>query len=126
MAGRYVLAIEHNWHLRKVIKANLEAVGFEVREAVSLQHALQRLDEERPDLILLGLDLPGEESLEVLRTASRKFATRPVPVVLISADPPDRRFLRRPEVMGHLIKPFGVPSLLAHVRGLLCSPPANC
>jgi CheY-like chemotaxis protein len=43
MMGRCVLAIEHDWRIRKLIRANLEAVGLVVREAVSEQHGLQLL-----------------------------------------------------------------------------------
>ena len=115
-----MLAIEHNWHLRKVIKANLETQGFEVREAVSVQHGLQRLDEGRPDLVLLDLDLPGW--LNVLRAVRGRFRGEPVPVVLISAEPPNRDVLQRAEVVGHLLKPFAVPTLLEQVQGLFDRP----
>jgi CheY-like chemotaxis protein len=125
MAGWYVLAIEHNWQLRKLIKANLEALGFKVKEAVSERHGLQRLCEGRPDLILLDIDLPGGEGLELLNTATRRFGSDPVPVVLISADPPSRKLLERAEVAGYLLKPFGVPSLLEQVQRFLKAPAAG-
>jgi CheY-like chemotaxis protein len=117
MARHSVLVIEHNWHLRKLIKANLEALGFEVREAVSEQHGLQRLEEGRPDLILLDLDLPGGVGL--LSALRRQHAGDPVPVILIAGEPPNRRLLQRSEVRGHLLKPFGVRCLLEQVERLL-------
>ena len=117
MARYSVLVIEHNWHLRRLIKANLEALGFEVREAVSKRHGLQRLDEGRPDLILLDLDLPA--GLDLLGAFRGRYAAEPVPVLLIAGEPPNRRLLQRAEVRGHLIKPFGVPGLLEQVERLL-------
>jgi two-component system chemotaxis response regulator CheY len=117
MARQSVLVIEHNWHLRKLIKANLEALGFEVREAVSKRHGLQRMDEGRPDLILLDLDLPA--GIDLLSALRGRYAGEPVPVILIAGDPPNRRLLQRAEVKGHLLKPFGVPGLLEQVERLL-------
>ncbi|RPI58021.1 MAG: response regulator [Chloroflexi bacterium] len=117
MAGHYVLVIEHNWHLRKLIRANLEALGFEVREAVSERHGLQRLDEGRPDLILLDLDLPS--GMDLLSALPGRYAAEPVPVILIVGEPPNRHLLQRAEVRGHLLKPFGVPGLLEQVERLL-------
>ncbi|HSJ55169.1 MAG TPA: response regulator [Anaerolineae bacterium] len=123
MAGHSVLVIEHNWHLRKLIKANLEALGFEVREAVSERHGLQRLDEGRPALILLDLDLPA--GMELLSALRRRYAAEPVPVILIVGEPPNRHLLQRAEVRGHLLKPFGVPGLLEQVERLLGAAPPN-
>jgi two-component system, chemotaxis family, chemotaxis protein CheY len=114
MAQHSVLVIEHNWHLRKLIKANLEALGFEVREAVSKRHGLQRLEEGRPDLILLDLDLPA--GMDLLSALRGRYAADPVPVILIAGEPPARRLLQRAEVRGHLLKPFGVPRLLEQVQ----------
>ena len=73
MDGRYVLAIEHDWRMRKLIRANLEALGLRVREAVSGQHSLDLLAEGWPDLILLDLDLPetdADQLFERLRLRS--------------------------------------------------------
>lgn len=118
-----MLVIEHNWHLRRLIKANLEALGFEVREAVSEEHGLQRLEEGRPDLILLDLDLPA--GLDLLSALRRRHAAEPVPVILIAGEPPNRHLLQRAEVRGHLLKPFGVPRLLEQVERLLGASPPN-
>jgi CheY-like chemotaxis protein len=114
MARYYVLVIEHNWHLRKLIRANLEALGFEVQDAVSERHALQRLEEGRPDLILLDLDLPA--GIDLLS---------PVPVLLIAGEPPDRGLLQRADVQGHLLKPFAASGLLEQVQRILSAAPLN-
>jgi DNA-binding response OmpR family regulator len=105
MVGRSVLAIEQDWRLRKLLRANLEAVGLEVREAVNQQHGLESLEQGRPDLILLDLD--------------GRFQGRPVPIVLLSAEPLARAFLHDLQVAGWLLKPFDVSVLIAQVRDLL-------
>jgi CheY-like chemotaxis protein len=121
MAGQTVLTIEHSWRMRKLIRANLEAIGLQVQEAVSSKHGLEHLEEGRPDLILLDLDLPDGGAAKLLQRVHTRFAARPVPVVLISAEPPGRTFLETARASGHLLKPFGAPSLLAQVQQLLDS-----
>ena len=61
MDGQRVLTIECNWRIRKLIRANLEAMGLTVQDAVSGQHALQMLGQTKPDLILVDGG-PGQAS----------------------------------------------------------------
>jgi two-component system KDP operon response regulator KdpE len=115
MMGRCVLAIEHDWRIRKLIRANLEAVGLVVREAVSEQHGLQLLGEGRPDLILLDLELPGVDLPRLVHTLHAELDGQPVPIIVLSADPPARQLLHTDDVAGHLQKPFAASALLEYV-----------
>jgi CheY-like chemotaxis protein len=119
-----VLAIEQNWRMRKLIRANLEAVGLRVHEAISEQHGLQQIREQRPDLILLDLDLPEKEALRLLHNLHIQLAEQPVPIVAMSADPPSRELRSRGQLAGHLLKPFTVLALLDQVLNALDSSPA--
>lgn len=122
MAERCILVIEQSWLLRRLISANLEALGLEVWEAVTEEHGLRRLHEGRPDLILLDLDLPRGAALNLLDAVEHQFEAQPVPVLLISAEPPGREIMTQAQVAGHLLKPFGVLSLLEQVHILLGTP----
>jgi CheY-like chemotaxis protein len=115
MVERCVLAIERDWRIRKLIRANLEALGLEVREAVSEQHGLQMLGECRPDLILLDLELSGGDVLRLVDTLHAKLDGRPVPIIVLSTEPPIRQLLYTDEVVGHLQKPFAASVLLEGV-----------
>jgi DNA-binding response OmpR family regulator len=127
MVGQYVLAIERNWRIRKLIRANLEPLGLRVREAVGEQHDLLQLGCDRPDLILLDLDLdlPDEDLMEMLHTLHVQWAGHPVPIVVMSAEPPSRQLMQQGQIAGHLLKPFAVPSLLAQVQNALANPSAG-
>jgi two-component system KDP operon response regulator KdpE len=102
--------------MRKLIRANLEAIGLQVGEAVNSKDGLEHLEAGRPDLIFLDLDLPDGGAPKLLQRVHTRFAASPVPVVLMSAEPPRRKFLEKARASGYLLKPFGVPSLLAQVR----------
>ena len=112
---RRVLVIERNWRIRKLIRANLEALGLGVREAVSEQHAVQLLDECRPDLVLLDVELPGVDVPRLINTFHARLDGQPAPIVILSADPPDRQLLRTDDVAGHLQTPFAASMLLDQV-----------
>jgi DNA-binding response OmpR family regulator len=114
-----VLAIECDWRLRKLVRANLEAAGLEVQEAVDLQHGLRLLFQGRPHLIILDLDIPGTDREQMLRTVSERLGDRFVPIILLSADPLSRDELAVERVVSHLRKPFAAASLLRHVERAL-------
>jgi DNA-binding response OmpR family regulator len=117
-----MLAIEHDWRLRKLIRANLEAMGLEVQEAVNGKHGLQLLREGRPDLILLDLDLPGVDILHLLCTLHAQLSGWAVPIIAISTDPPSREVVEQGYVASYLRKPFAAPALLEQVRQALDKP----
>jgi DNA-binding response OmpR family regulator len=119
MESRRILAIEGNWRIRKLIRANLEAIGLVVDEAVSEQHGLQHLGAERPDLILLDLELVEGDALALLRTLHRHAENQPVPIVVMSTEPLSRSLMACEHIAGHLQKPFAVPALLEQVRSAL-------
>lgn len=121
MEGQYVLAIECNWRIRKLIRANLEAVGLTVREAVGGPHGLQLVGDSRPDLILLDLDLPDMDAWHLLSALAARFADQPVPIVAMYAEPPDRRLLKHAQVAACLRKPFSASVLLQQVQDVLNS-----
>ena len=122
MEGLCVLAIECDWRIRKLIRANLEAVGLEVQEAVSGSHGLELLREHRPDLILLDFDSPAIDALHLLGVFHAQFRDEPVPIVAMCADLPDRHVLQDGQLASCLQKPFSATVLLQHVTQALDSP----
>jgi CheY-like chemotaxis protein len=119
MSQERVLAIEHDWRMRKLIRANLEPLGMEVREAVDGQHGLRLLEESLPDLILLDLELPGTDTLHLLELLLATLDGGSVRIIATSAEPLDRRILCPEQVASHLQKPFAASALLRHVREAL-------
>ncbi|MGD9049669.1 MAG: response regulator, partial [Anaerolineae bacterium] len=119
MGGQYVLTIEGDWRIRKVIRANLEAEGLTVREAVGGPHGLQMIGERRPDLILLDLDLPDADIWQLIAALQAVFANQPVPVIAMCAEPPGRQLLRHGGFVNYLQKPFAAPALLQQVQAAL-------
>ena len=105
-----VLVVDDELDIRSTLAQILREEGFRVREARNGLEALEKVDEEEPDLILLDLLMPvvnGWEVLETLR-ASRSH----LPIVILSAIPADgvRDYIQKPISYDRLLQ------LLATIR----------
>jgi DNA-binding response OmpR family regulator len=124
MANRRVLAIGHDWRIRILIRANLEALGFEVQGAVNGHHSMQLIGEDKPDLILLETDLLDIEFTQLLDHLQAQLGGQ-VPIIVISAELPSRQLRKNGHAVSYLLKPFAVPALLQNVEQALSSIPAD-
>ena len=80
-----ILLVEDNEMNRDMLSRRLERRGFDVILAVDGQEGLDKATAERPDLILLDMDLPVVDGWEVARRLKADDATRPIPVVALTA-----------------------------------------
>jgi CheY-like chemotaxis protein len=79
-----VLVVEDNPMNRKLLRDILE-IRFEVDEAPTAEDALGLLARRRPDLILLDLQLPGMDGLELVRRLKADPDRKDIPVIAVSA-----------------------------------------
>ncbi len=82
-AGR-VLMIEDRFSQQEALTAALEEQGMEVLQAADGTKGLEMAAEERPDLILLGMQLPDMDGTTILRTLKQKEETAAIPVIIAS------------------------------------------
>jgi two-component system KDP operon response regulator KdpE len=118
MAGTLVLVIGPDWRIRRLIQANLEAFGFEVRSAVNGRHGLHTISEGEPDLILLDTEVPDAQ-LDHLVARLRGQGAGQVPIIVLAAEPPAGCIRQDGTQVQYLLKPFAVPALLDQVRAAL-------
>jgi DNA-binding response OmpR family regulator len=124
MATRHVLAIGHDWRMRRLIQANLEALELEVYGAVNGRHGLLLLDEHTPDLILVDTDVPDMEVAHLLDRVRDQLAGQ-VPIIVLSAEPPSRNLSQNGQAISYLLKPFAVHTLLQQVGQALDGVPVD-
>lgn len=83
MAKR-ILIVEDDRFLRELIVKKLVNEGFDAIEAVDGEQGLQKIKDEKPDLILLDLILPGIDGFEVLASKKDDVAVSGIPVIILS------------------------------------------
>ena len=119
MGQRCVLAIECDWRIRKLIRANLEAKGLDVCEAVGGPHGLELAAKYEPDLILLDLDLSDMDYRKLLALLDDTAGRKPVPIIALFNEPPERKMLQHKLIVSYLQKPFSASVLLDQVSQAL-------
>lgn len=79
-----ILLIEDDKFLRELIIQKLGKEGFDVSEAPEGESGLSKMKEERPDLVLLDLILPGIDGFEVLSRMKKDTELGSIPVIILS------------------------------------------
>jgi two-component system response regulator ArlR len=112
-----ILVVEDDKGISDFIIPELEHEGYETRLAVTGREALEKFDEEQPDLVLLDIMLPELNGLEVLR---RLRAKSTVPVILETArgESIDKTNGLNLGADDYISKPFEIDELLARINAL--------
>jgi len=79
-----ILIIEDDQFLQKIYGNKLRAEGFEVVQAIEGKEGLHKVTQEKPDLVILDLILPGKNGFEILAEIKSKSETRSTPVLILS------------------------------------------
>ena len=108
-----VLVVDDDATLRRTLA--VRADGHEVLLAADGRTALQVVDEDHPDLVVLDLGLPDLSGVEVLRRL-RKWSTLPVVVLSARDGSPDKVEALDLGADDYVTKPFGTDELLARIR----------
>lgn len=82
--AKKILIIEDDRYLRELIIKKLEKEKFEILEAIDGEEGLKKAKEEKPDLILLDLILPGIDGYKVLAQIKRDPEISSIPVIILS------------------------------------------
>ena len=116
-----ILAVDDEEHILELIAYNLEAGGYEVRKAETGEEALEVLNREQVDLVLLDLMLPGIDGIEVLKQIRSDPVKRRLPVIMLTAKSHEISKVIGLELGAddYLGKPFGVHELLARIKAVL-------
>jgi len=118
MSGRSILVVEDEEAIAEAVRVRLASEGFDVRVAGDGPEALRLAAEERPDLVVLDLMLPGMDGLEVCRELQRESW---VPVLMLTAraDEADKVAGLAVGADDYMTKPFSLRELTARVRAIL-------
>jgi DNA-binding response OmpR family regulator len=95
--------------------------GFEVALATDGEEGLRQALNDPPDLVLLDLNLPGVDGLEICRRLRAEAATRTIPIIMVTArvDEADRVAGLELGADDYILKPFSMKEVVARVRAQL-------
>jgi two-component system KDP operon response regulator KdpE len=113
-----ILVVDDEIEIRRALGRALAARGYEVETAADGEEALVQTEEFRPHLVVLDLNLPKLDGLEVCRRIREGNAV-PILVLSVREDESDKVAALDLGADDYLTKPFGVDELLARVRALL-------
>ena len=112
-----VLLVDDEPAILNGLKRQLTAQGYEVRTAASGTEALQEIEKNPPELILLDLMMPGMDGLEVTYQVRLRLRNN-VPIIVLSAREEEQKKVEALDLGAddYLTKPFGLDELLARIR----------
>ena len=113
-----ILVVDDEAAIRRLLATVLESSGFVVHLAENGSLGLAAAAAVRPDLILLDLGLPDLDGVEVIRRL-REWSPAPIIVLSVREREDDKVAALDAGADDYLTKPFGVPELLARIRGSL-------
>src|SRR2546430_7142445 len=113
-----IVAADDDPQLLRLVTRNLQFEGYEVIPASNGQQALEEIEEQVPDLVLLDVIMPKMDGFAVCQRV-REFST--VPIIIVTARGQDQDKVRGLDLGAddYLTKPFSVDELLARVRAVL-------
>jgi diguanylate cyclase (GGDEF)-like protein len=116
-----ILIVDDEPTIVELLEEHLRSEGYETNHAYSGEEALQMLDADVPDLVLLDLMLPGMDGYEVCRLMQKDSRLNHVPVIMLTA-----RSAVQNKVLGYqrgaddyVVKPFDPDELSVRVRAQL-------
>ena len=119
---KHILCIEDEAEMIELMRLVLEREGFEVTGAMGGEQGLKAMRQEKPDLILLDLMMPGIDGWEVYRQmrADKELAEIPVIIVTAKAQSIDKVLgLQVAKVADYITKPFGPKELIGSIERVL-------
>lgn len=116
--SQQILVVDDDPHIRQLLAFALAKAGFKTREAADEEAALTTLAQAPPDLIVLDINLPGMNGLDVCRRVRARSA---VPILFLSShyDEIDRVLGIELGADDYMVKPFNPREVVARVAAIL-------
>lgn len=119
--SKRILAIEDHEENRRILRLLLQSAGFEMIEALTGEDGVAMAEKERPDLILMDIQLPGLDGYEATRRIKANPDLRHIPIIVVTSYALSGDDVKAFEAGcdAYVTKPFVPRELLAKVRGYL-------
>src|SRR6202030_1001176 len=113
-----ILVVDDESQIRRVLRATLSSDGYDVVEAKDGLEAIDVVIRERPDLILLDVNMPGMSGLEACSKIRLSYEG-PIIMVTVRNSEQDKVIALDAGADDYVVKPFAIGELLARIRAAL-------
>ena len=115
--AKTILVVDDERHIVRLVQVNLERAGYEVTTAYDGVEALEAVNVELPDMIILDVMMPRMDGFEALKKLRADDKTKDIPVIMLTAKAQDADIFKgwSSGVDSYLTKPFNPRELLAFV-----------
>jgi two-component system, OmpR family, KDP operon response regulator KdpE len=113
-----ILVVDDEPQIRRVMRATLSARGYVISEAKTGEEALEFVRKQRPDLVLLDVNMPGMGGIEACREI-RRMSDAPIIMLTVRNAERDKVSALDAGADDYVVKPFGIEELLARIRAAL-------
>ena len=113
-----ILAVDDERQITRLLRASLQASGYEVSIAGDGAEALAKLASDKPDLLITDLAMPGMDGLELTKRVRQGSQ---IPIIVISVRATEGMKIKALDegADDYVTKPFSMPELLARIRSHL-------
>ena len=118
MNNTTILVVDDEPQIRRVLRATLSSNGYDIIEAKDGQTAIEMVIRERPDLILLDVNMPDMTGLEACSKIRLSFEG-PIIMVTVRNSEHDKVVALDSGADDYVVKPFAIGELLARIRAAL-------
>jgi twitching motility two-component system response regulator PilH len=120
MPIKNVLVVDDSPTDRQYLLDILSRSGYQVTAAQSAEEALEKVRQQRPDLVLMDIVMPGQNGFQATRTLSKDGATKDIPVIICTTkgQDTDRIWGLRQGARDYIVKPVVPADLLAKIAAL--------
>ena len=116
--SRRILVVEDQEDNQRILRDLLTSAGYEIVQAENGEEALTAVARERPDLILMDIQLPLLDGYEVTRRIKANPALRAIPIIVVTsyALSGDETKAKAAGCDAYVTKPYSTRALLAKIR----------
>jgi len=112
-----ILVIDDEPHMVMMIKSRLEANNYEVISASNGKEGLEKIPQEKPDLIIVDVLMPEMDGYTFVRKL--KIANDEIPIIVLTAKPGMADLFAEEGITDYLYKPFETEELLSTVEQMI-------
>ena len=121
--SKKILAVDDERHIVRLVQINLQKEGYEVVTAGNGREALEKVQSEKPDLIVMDVMMPEMDGFEALEKLKANPQTAQIPIIMLTAKAQDADVFSGWQKGAdlYLTKPFNPSELLTFVKRIFAN-----